>query len=237
VLALEETEWNSEAVTAAQVTSLQEFRDLFATEVLAPGHEVGIEHMTFFFSDLLQSTELYERDGDAAAYGRVRRHFDVLRHHIATNNGAVVKTIGDSVMAVFYAPSDAVLASLAIQRDAADAFAPGDGFHLRIGLHQGGAIAVNADNHLDYFGRSVNIAARIETASNGGDVVLSESVWSRAQVRRVIAESALTVEPFKARLKGIEQTIPLYRIVAAPRGETPEMLSERRRGERRQMLL
>lgn len=238
VLALEEQDWNSEAITAAQVTSLQEFRDLFATEVMAPGHEVGIEQLTFFFSDLLESTDLYEREGDVAAYGRVRRHFDVLRHHIAIHNGAVVKTIGDSVMAVFYSPADAVRASLAIQRVAENAFATGDGFLLRIGLHQGGAIAVNADGNLDYFGRSVNIAARVETASRGGDVVLSEPIWSRPEVRRVLAESASSVEPFEANLKGIAQRIQLYRVAAAPVVEELQPArDDRRQGDRRALQI
>ena len=234
VFALEEQDWNSEAITASQVTALQEFRDLFASEVLAPGHEVGIEQLTFFFSDLLNSTEMYESDGDAAAYGRVRRHFDVLRHHIAVNNGAVVKTIGDSVMAVFYSTPDAVRASLAIQRGAANAFGPSVGFKLRIGLHHGGAIAVNTDSILDYFGRSVNIAARVETASRGDDVVMTDGVWSRSDVRVVLAEEAASVEPFQARLKGIAQTIPLYRVVAATEDEMlSEAEDERRRIERR----
>jgi class 3 adenylate cyclase len=233
VVALEETDWHRDAFTGAQATTLQEFRDLFATEVLAPGHEVGIEQMTFFFSDLRDSTALYESAGDAAAYGRVRRHFDYLTHHIARNNGAVVKTIGDAVMAVFTSPVDAVRAALEIQRGAADAFAVGDGIVLRVGLHCGAAFAVNSNGVLDYFGRSVNIAARIESAATGGDVVLSEAMCSRADVRRVLAESAASLEPFQARFKGIDQTVPLVRVVAAASVEHLRPAVARRETERR----
>ncbi|MBV9469294.1 MAG: adenylate/guanylate cyclase domain-containing protein, partial [Abitibacteriaceae bacterium] len=115
-IALEKIDWDQSAVTAAKVTTMQEFRDLFSSEVLAPGQSVSIEHLTLFFSDLRDSTVLYEIAGDAPAYRRVRDHFDFLFERIQANAGSIVKTIGDAVMAVFYSPEDALRAAFEIQR-------------------------------------------------------------------------------------------------------------------------
>ena len=85
VVVLEQDEWSKDTVTAAKVTAMQEFRDLFSSEVLAPGQQVGIENVTVLFSDLQGSTSLYETIGDANAYGQVRRHFDILTKAISDN--------------------------------------------------------------------------------------------------------------------------------------------------------
>ncbi len=56
------------------------------------------------FTDLKSSTQLYREIGDATAFGRVMNHFDVVKKLIAEEDGALVKTIGDAVMAVFRRP-------------------------------------------------------------------------------------------------------------------------------------
>ena len=58
-IVLEKREWDDKAVTAARVTAMQEFCDLFSSEVLAPGRQVAVESVTLFFSDLSNSTALY----------------------------------------------------------------------------------------------------------------------------------------------------------------------------------
>jgi len=215
VLDLEKAEWDPYAVTALKVTSMQEFRDMFSSEVLAPGRHIGVEHLTLFFSDLRGSTNMYERSGDAPAYGRVRRHFDFLSERIATNNGSVVKTIGDAVMAVFHTPQDAVRASLTIQKDVArfnSEFGDGECVCIKIGLHHGPAICVNSNSVLDYFGRTVNIAARTTAQCRGDDIVLTEAVRDYPGVANLLADPALRVEAFAANLKGIEGDVGLWRV-------------------------
>jgi hypothetical protein len=64
--AIEDLTWTGEATTAAQVTTLQEFRELFSSEVLAPQQQLAVSHIAFLFSDLKGSTQLYEGIGDAA---------------------------------------------------------------------------------------------------------------------------------------------------------------------------
>ena len=67
------------------------------------------------FTDIKGSTALYERVGDGRAYEIVRDHFSELTDAVRLNNGAIVKTIGDAVMACFTTPADAVRAALAVQ--------------------------------------------------------------------------------------------------------------------------
>ena len=227
LVAIERVEWDELAVTAARVTTLNEFRDLFGSEVLATGQSVGVESLTLFFSDLKDSTAMYEMTGDALAFGRVRAHFEFLQRHIEAHHGAIVKTIGDAVMAVFRSPHEAVQAALELQRHVGvfneelqqnlqeqgrDGKAREHPIVLKIGLHLGPAIAVTSNERLDYFGRTVNLASRIQNASLGGDVVISGEVYERSDVRELIASNGVQVRAFQANLKGIEGLVELYHL-------------------------
>lgn len=213
VLVLERTDWNEDAVTAAEVTAMQEFRELFSGEVLAPGQQVGIENVTILFSDLEGSTSMYEEIGDANAYGQVRRHFNYLTEWISKNNGSVVKTIGDAVMAVFYQPENGVHAALNIQKNI-EAYNKKheQSIVLKIGLYSGPAIVVNSNNRLDYFGRTVNIAARIQNESTGGDIVVHKSYVENQKIRHYLEQNSVSIEPYTSTLKGINDDFELMRI-------------------------
>jgi len=223
VAVVERRQWDTRAVTAAQVTAMQEFRDLFASEVLAPGQEISIQNLSVLFSDLKGSTELYEAIGDAPAYGRVRRHFNVLIDCIKRDEGAVVKTIGDAVMAVFARPEGAVQAALEIQegiREFNRLQQIDPPLVIKIGVHHGPAIAINSNNQLDYFGRTVNIAARIQRESLGGDVVLTEDIVQQPTVQEVLQRCPPLLS-FQASLKGIEGSFRLYRLMVQAREPHP----------------
>ena len=213
VVALEYADWSEDTVTAAKVTAMQEFRDLFSSEVLAPGQKIAIGHVTILFTDLKGSTALYEEAGDANAYGRVRGHFDFLTEQIKQNSGSVVKTIGDAVMAVFSKPADGVKAALAI-REKLGAFneQTNDTLLLRLGLFSGPAIAVNSNDRLDYFGRTVNLAARVQGQGDAGEVIISAALLEQPDVAALLASPLLSIEPFSAELKGIEGEQALVRL-------------------------
>jgi hypothetical protein len=149
---LERMAWTDQATTAAEVTALQMFRDLFSSEALRPGEQISVGTLTVLFTDLRDSTKLYREIGDATAFGRVMNHFDVLRKAIAEHDGAIVKTIGDAVMAVFRSAAEALTAMLEAQRLLAE---PPEGtmpLKLKAGLHTGPCIAVTLNDRLDYFG-------------------------------------------------------------------------------------
>ena len=210
---LERMEWNDQATTAAEVTALQMFRDLFASEALRPGEQISVGTLTVLFTDLRESTKLYREIGDATAFGRVMTHFDVLRKAIADHDGAVVKTIGDAVMAVFRCAADGVEAMLEAQQVLAT---PSDGsmpLQLKAGLHTGPCIAVTLNDRLDYFGSTVNLAARLEGLSTGSDVIISRPVYEDAQVRELLASHHLSATEFDMTLKGFdEERFALWRV-------------------------
>ncbi|HEY5892967.1 MAG TPA: DUF5939 domain-containing protein [Chthoniobacterales bacterium] len=221
VIVLERLAWDEAAVTASLVTTMEEFRAYFGSEVLAPGREVAVRQIALLFTDLKASTALYERVGDAPAFGRVQQHFDFLTRVVAEHGGARVKTIGDAVMAAFHDPSDALRAALLIQAGI-DAFNRAHAFDppiiVKIGVHSGSAIAVNANGALDYFGRTVNLAARVQNESYGGDVVCLETLLAEPGIAAVVDEFGPDREPFSATLRGISGSLALCRLrLPAPR--------------------
>jgi class 3 adenylate cyclase len=188
---LEERDWIRDALTADRVAAIQAFRDLFSDQVLRPGDEVGIARVAILFSDLAGSTALYQRIGEAAAFGRVRAHFARLQRIVGEHDGAVVKTIGDAVMAAFADPLDAVRAAIAIQSGAIQSGAIQSGaiqsgehaadpadppLLLKIGIHAGPSIAVTLNDRLDYFGSTANLAARLQGAAGPGEIVVSAAM-------------------------------------------------------------
>jgi len=213
LLILERLEWSDQATTAAEVTALQMFRDLFAAEALRPGEQISVGTLTVLFTDLRNSTQLYREIGDATAFGRVMSHFDVVRKSIADHDGALVKTIGDAVMAVFRSAADGLLAMLEVQQALAE---PGDGgrpLQLKAGLNTGPCIAVTLNDRLDYFGSTVNMAARLECLSSGSDVIISRSVYEDPRVQELIAQDQFDAAPFDMKLKGFEnESFELWRV-------------------------
>ncbi len=216
LLILERLAWGDQAATAAEVTALQIFRDLFSTEALRRGEKISVGTLTVLFTDLRNSTQLYREIGDATAFGRVMNHFDVLKKVIAEEDGALVKTIGDAVMAVFRRPAAALKAMLRAQEMLA-APAPGiEPLTLKAGLHAGPCIAVTLNDRLDYFGSTVNMAARLESLSTGNDVIISRVLYDDPEVRDLISDELLQATPFEMSLKGFqEERFELWRVSKA----------------------
>jgi class 3 adenylate cyclase len=216
---LERIAWSDQAATAAEVTSLQVFRDLFSNELLRPGEQISVGSMTLLFTDLRDSTSFYREIGDAPAFGRVLDHFGVLREEITEEDGALVKTIGDAVMAVFRRPISALRAILKAQQRLASPLTGAPSFYLKAGMHHGPCIAVTMNDRLDYFGSVVNIAARLERLSSGTDVIISDAIRHDPEVAELLSkpDSQLALQPFEAQLKGFdEEQFHLWRVAHAP---------------------
>ena len=216
---LERLAWSDQAATAAEVTALQIFRDLFATEALRPGEQISVGTLTVLFTDLRNSTQLYKEIGDATAFGMVMNHFDVLKQAIAEEDGALVKTIGDAVMAVFRRPVSALRAMMRAQQTLAyppPGVAP---LILKAGIHMGPCIAVTLNDRLDYFGSTVNMAARLEGQSTGSDIIISRTLYNDPEVRDLLKAEALAASNFEIELKGFAEQFELWRI---RRGDRPQ---------------
>jgi class 3 adenylate cyclase len=216
VFVVENRNWAKDALTGDRVIAMPAFRRLCPEQLLRPGDNAEIGWIAIMFTDLKGSTELYDALGDAPAYNLVRDHFSFLSDRVQRNHGFVVKTVGDAVMAAFSRPDHAVRAALAIQDDVASfnsargGGAPAPHIALKLGLHAGPCISVTTGDVLDYFGATVNIAARLEHQCRGGEVVVSEAVVQDAEAAGALADRTRIEET--ATLRGVSAPVRFVRI-------------------------
>ena len=222
VVIIEARDWAEDALTAHRVTSMQAFRHLFAEDVLRGGDEVGIAHITLMFTDLSGSTALYEQIGDAPAYGIVREHFDFLARIVREHDGGVVKTIGDAVMASFTEPESGVRAALAIRAHVLDFNREhrSNPIGLKLGLHAGPCIAVTMNGRLDYFGGTVNMAARLQGEAGPGEIVISEAIAGDMAAAEILNSKWL--EQDRRAIRGFKKPVTFRRLLPDDTALEPE---------------
>ena len=182
-----------------------------ASSAAAPAGVSGV--VTFLFTDLIGSTELFDRLGDDAAEQLIRTHFNLLRGVVAEAGGEVVKTLGDGLMVAFTSPLAALRCAVAMQ----DAMAehtrsrPGEAFMVRVGLHAGEPVR----GEDDFFGTAVIVARRLCDLAQGGQILASEIVARLIGVRDGFRFT--TLGPLA--LKGIAEAVPAVEVGRAAAGE------------------
>jgi class 3 adenylate cyclase len=211
---IERVDWARKAATAKDVTSLAAFRDQFAADTLKPGLSLKISRVAILFSDLVGSTQLYSDVGDGKAFRLVLDHFDLVGEIIAKRRGTIVKTIGDAVMAVFADEIDGALAAIDIAlafgpfREATDVRRRTD---IKLGLYAGSCYAITANGVLDYFGQTVNVAARLQGEAKSGEVVVERRLAAALRDRGALPPGSSVVD-YDAALKGLDRPLPAARI-------------------------
>jgi class 3 adenylate cyclase len=196
-------------LTAKRLLTNQTFRDIHRTDTLDVDQRLKITSLTFLFTDLKGSTELYERVGDLAAYDLVRAHFRLLNEIVAAERGAVVKTIGDAVMATFPTPDRAMAAALRMREALKDL--KGD-LLLKIGIHEGPCLAVSLNDRQDYFGRTVNIAARVQGLATSRSIFATTPVVTDSQASKLLQSNGIALTPEKRSLRGIAKQVEIFEI-------------------------
>ena len=199
-------------LTGKRLLTTQTFRDLYRSEVIQGTEGIGVKDISILFTDLKGSTALYDSFGDLNAFALVRQHFDRLGNVVNTHSGAIVKTIGDAVMATFLNPIDAVKAAIAML-DEIEKFNQGnqrEDVILKIGIHHGPSIAVTLNERLDYFGQTVNIASRVQRLADAGEIYISHDVYSYPGVRELL--KGFAIDPGKAKLRGIQEETQIYKM-------------------------
>ena len=201
-------------LTAKRLLTNQLFRDIYGADTIDVDQRLKITSLTFLFTDLRGSTELYERVGDLAAFDLVRGHFLVMNEIVAAEAGAVVKTSGDAVMATFPTPDRAVAAALRMREAMRDLKAAhgGDGLMLKIGIHEGPCLAVVLDNRQDYFGRTVNIASRVQGLANSRSILATTPVVTHPKASTLLAGSGLKPQAHQRALRGVADEMAVYEI-------------------------
>jgi class 3 adenylate cyclase len=201
-------------LTAKRMLSNQTFRDVFKADNLSLDQRLQITSLTFLFTDLKGSTALYERVGDLVAFDLVRAHFHALLEIISSEKGAVVKTIGDAVMATFVRPEHAIAAGLRM-RAAMDELNKKRGtadLIVKIGIHEGPCLAVMLNERQDYFGQTVNIAARVQSLSTAQEIHITGPVLDAPAVAEVLKQREIRPIQKQAALRGIADKMVVYEI-------------------------
>jgi len=187
------------------------FGDLYRTQLVDEAESLTVSDMTYLFTDLKDSTPLYESVGDVNAYFLVRQHFDILNKIIRKRSGTIVKTIGDAVMAGFERPQDAVRAAIEMIEELArfnqTASRP---LGLKIGVHRGRAVAVRLNDRIDYFGQDVNIAARVQGSADVNEVCITQKVMEAPGVSDMMENRSVSRD--YENLKGIGQKMEIHRL-------------------------
>lgn len=207
---IEEEKWSEVALKPGEVFYLQEFRDLFSEEYLSAGVMLSIGVQTILFTDIVGSTQFYAQQGDPTAFGLVKKHFNDVFESVRENNGIVVKTIGDAVMAAFTKPVDAVKAA----RDINAKFPMGRQdvpFRLRVSCHTGPCIAVRLTQNVDYFGGTVNLASKLQALAEAGEIALSAETIASSDVKSFFQQQDVTLEMVSFSPKSTELKLQAFR--------------------------
>ncbi|MCB1174724.1 MAG: adenylate/guanylate cyclase domain-containing protein [Leptospiraceae bacterium] len=171
---LERHDFDYDLVRPADLFTLQEFRDLFSSEAIAVGLKLDVGDQTLLFTDIVGSTRLYQVNGDASAFSRVHEHFQTCYQIVKEHRGAIVKTMGDAIMAAFADPANAARTALTLQKKFSQH--PDTAIRLRITIHSGPCLAVRLNSNVDYFGNSVNVGAKLQNICEANQIVISQPV-------------------------------------------------------------
>ena len=207
---IEETKWSDHALRAAHLLTFQDFRDLFSEEYIGADVRLGVGEQTLLFTDVVGSTAFYASRGDPAAFVEIKKHFDEVFAIVVKNRGAVVKTIGDAVMATFVDPVAAVRASRQIH----DTFHPqrtDTPIRLRISLNTGPCIAVRLNANADFFGGTVNVAAKLQALAEGYQIAMSEATYRSPGVADFLRDAGAQLEELAYTSKALPAPVGVRR--------------------------
>jgi len=169
---------------------------------------MGVETVTVLFTDLVGSTELLSRVGEAQADELRREHFGLLRTALTAQNGREVKNLGDGLMVVFDGVTSALDAAVAMQQALTARPEDAEPLAICVGVASGEAECEDGD----YFGLPVVEAARLCAQADGGEILTTELVRMLARSR-----STLELESVGAlELKGLDEPVETYRVRWAP---------------------
>jgi class 3 adenylate cyclase len=207
---IERATWSDDALRPGTLLSFQEFRDLFSEQYIGADVKLAVGEQTILFTDVVGSTAFYAARGDPGAFIEIKRHFDEVFDLVRKSRGAIVKTIGDAVMATFVNPVDALRASRAIH----DAFGPSRSdtpIRLRISLNTGPCIAVRLNSNADFFGGTVNIAAKLQALAESYQIAISEVTYRATGVAEYLAEQNAELEDMRYESKALPEPVPIKR--------------------------
>jgi class 3 adenylate cyclase len=180
--------------------------EAFLGRIADPAHPQAQPDAAFravMFTDIVDSTGMTERLGDARSVEMVRAHDAIVRRALLDAGGREIKHTGDGIMASFNDAVAAVHCARAIQ-SAFEAFnlASTEKLQVRIGLHAGEPV----EDSNDLFGATVQMAARICDAAEAGAILVSD------RVRRLVTDDTAFRDLGARQLKGFAKLVGLYEV-------------------------
>lgn len=154
---------------------------------------------TFLFTDLVDSTPLSLSMGEAAWLDAITTHLDTVSEIVVDEGGSVVKTLGDGGMYVFSSGSSALRAAARIQQAVSQ-----QELRVRVGIHSGDVMHTGED----YFGSTVSKAARVASAADGGQILVTSTTAGLVNANEFEFGAPITVE-----LKGLDGTHQLQPLI------------------------
>lgn len=178
----EEAWWFNDRLLAGEALSHPHLREIFSEDHISVGMKLNIGSQVILFTDIVGSTPFYKTLGDAVALKVVQSHYKEVSDIITNNGGVVVKYIGDAIMAAFIDIEKAMQCAVGIQ--AAFNKARNDvPIKLRVSLHEGKVLAANMNVGIDYFGNTVNEAAKIQKHAGAFEIAVCEEDWKKISAK------------------------------------------------------
>ena len=226
-----------DALTAARAAALATFRELFPGETLAPGQLVGIEAVSLLRAEPAGAGESYERLGDARAFGLLHESFRRIEAAVRSQGGAVVKAVGDGLLATFPNPRAAAFAAF----EAAAAIAEPDAdrgaeaspspmvsqpagslgrLQLRAAVHHGPAMVATINDQLDYFGLTVAQSAALLATAGPGELAFTPTVASDPAIAAFLRARGRSPSLKVADLPGLPAS-PVHLVAIHPTSAPP----------------
>lgn len=176
IVIIEDKDADPMALRPRDVFSISDFKKLFSEQELGQGIQLYLGEQTILFTDIVSSTKYYESFGDKYAFEEIKKHFGDVYRVFEEFNGVIIKTIGDAVMASFPSPLLALKACEKVH----EIFNPNHtnyNFQLRMSSHIGKVIGVNSDTGIDYFGNTVNVAAKLQNIADDQQLGVSDEFF------------------------------------------------------------
>ena len=185
---IERTADRHDALSAAKASTLALFRELFPGEVLSSDQIVSVAHITVLRVKIHDTRRLYESLGDGSAFHKIRGLLERILRIIKENAGAVVKTIGEGVLASFSDPTSALLSAIELVQCESDS-----DLQLSVAIHSGTAMVATVDERLDYFGKTLKSLEQLIDVASPQTIALTSNLTELAEVQSLLLDRQLKV--------------------------------------------
>ena len=201
---VERAGWEAESLRARLLMTLPDFVEQFSADAPAAGVQLAVGQLAVVFTDIVGSTELYERIGDARAFALVQEHWRAAARIASSHRGAIIKTLGDGLLISYPTVSDAIEATLEMMAQVtALGMRERVPLAIRAGVHEGPCYLVRGHERADLFGRTVNLASRLASVGAGQQIAMLDRALAHLAALAALDHDELHIERRDVELRGV----------------------------------